>query len=148
MPATEGPDPAVPDRTQLRALRLMLEAGKLYRPSEQSRRWIVAGNLASDRNKRRYVGDEVVSACLSRGWVSLVRPEFPQVAVLSVSGRVQAKQHAEPASRRDDALGLGGYLSATEPQRKALRLALQTGMLRLWRRNIWVSSEHKSGQPT
>jgi hypothetical protein len=126
----------------------MLDAGKLYRPSERWRRWILAGNLAADRNKRQYVGDQVVSGCLSRGWVSLLHSEFPQVVVLSDSGRALAKQHTEPVPRRDDAQALGGYLSATEAQRKALRLALRTGTLRLWSRNVWVPGDHTSGRPT
>jgi hypothetical protein len=148
MPATEDPTSAVPDRAQLRALRLMLDAGKLYRPSENWRRWIIAGNLAADRNRRQFVGDPTVRGCLSRGWVSLLHPGFPQIVVLSDSGRAMAKQHAEPAPRRDDAQALGGYLSATDAQRKALQLALRTGALRLWSRNVWVPGDHLSGRPT
>lgn len=149
MPPTEYPDAAVPDKAQSRALRLILGGGKLYRPSNSWRRWIVREGSGTDRKKKRYVSDQIVTACLARGWVCLLRSEYPQVAALSGAGERLAKQYAKQAELgKDDAPGLDGYWSSTDAQRKALRLAFRTGTLRLWSRNIWVPGDHKAGRPT
>ncbi len=147
MPPAEYPNAAVPNKTQLRALRLIVEGGRLYRPSDRRRRWIVREGPGTDRKTQRYVSEQIVAACLAQGWICLLRSEYPQIAALSNTGSRLAKEYAEQAPG-DQTPELAVYQSATDAQRKALHLAFRTGALRLWSRNIWVPGDHKTGRPT